>query len=187
MAASMDCRDDIFNKIERIYNFDGPGFRKQEFESDKFKKMNAKTINILPGGSLIGILMFNKNYKFIDADGIGLKEHYPTSWNIFGEFFEPAKQSRSSKHLQERICRSVEELKEEDVKNLLAAVLNFFARNNINSSNDFKNIKFNEYRALAKEIKDVDEKTKQLFFDVTRILFNPDSNKEEEKKKRFFS
>ena len=60
MSASMECRDDIFDRIETIYNFDGPGFRKEEFESDKFKRMNSKTINVLPEGSLIGILMLNK-------------------------------------------------------------------------------------------------------------------------------
>ncbi len=175
MSASMNCREDIFYRIEKIFNFDGPGFRKQEFESDRFERMNKKLENILPEGSLIGILMYNKNYEFIEADGVGFKEHYPTSWRTFGEFFVPSKQGISSKHVQERLYRSIDELKEEDVKTLLSSFRRFAIRNNINSSNDFKNIKFEELRTLGREIKDVDEKTKKLFFDIMRILFNPDS------------
>lgn len=175
MAASMDCSEAVFNRIEKIYNFDGPGFRKVEFESERFARMNQKVESILPGGSLIGILMYNKNYEFIEADGVGFKEHYPTSWNTFGEFFVPSKQSMSSKRVQERLYRSIDELKEDDVKTLLSSFRRFAIRNNINSSNDFKNIKFEELRALGKEIKDVDERTKKLFFDIMRILFNPDS------------
>ena len=181
MAAAMECDDKIFERIDKVYNFDGPGFRKQEFETDKFNRMNEKTINILPEGSLIGILMYNKNYHFINADGVGFKEHYPTSWNTFGEFFEPAKQGKSSKHIQESLYKSVEELKEEEVKKLLSAFTSFFIRNNINNSSDIKNIKFDEFRALAKEIKDVDENTKKLFFDIVRVLINPENNKENKK------
>ena len=183
MVASMEARDDIFNRIEKIYNFDGPGFRKPEFESDKFKKINSKTINILPEGSLIGILMYNKNYHFVNADGVGFKEHYPTSWNTFGEFFEPAKQGKSSKHIQESLYKSIDELKEEDSKKLLSAFTSFFIRNNIRNSSDIKNIKFDEFRTLAKEIKDVDENTKKLFFDIVRVLINPENNKEEKSKR----
>ena len=181
MTASMECAENIFSRIEKIYNFDGPGFRKQEFESEKYNRMAEKLENILPEGSLIGILMYNKNYQFIDADGVGFKEHYPTSWNTFGEFFIHAKQGRSSKHIQESLYKSIEELKEEDVKKLLSAVIRFFIRNNINNSSDIKNIKFDEFRALAKEIKDVDENTKKLFFDIVRVLINPDNGEKNKK------
>ena len=60
MAASMEVDNNIFNRIKKIYNFDGPGFRRQEIETEKFKRVNEKTINILPSGSLVGILMENQ-------------------------------------------------------------------------------------------------------------------------------
>lgn len=179
MTSSMECSNDIFDKIEKIYNFDGPGFRIVEFKTEKFKRMNKKTINILPEGSLVGILMQNSNYEFIKADGIGFKQHYPTSWNIFGEFFENSKQSKSSRQIQENLYKSNEEMKEEDVKRLLSVITDFFKRNNISSTSDFKNIKFDEFRALSRDIKDIDENTKKIFFEIVRVLINPNSNKKE--------
>ena len=46
MTASMEADEDIFSRINKIYNFDGPGFREKELNTDKFKRMNKKTINI---------------------------------------------------------------------------------------------------------------------------------------------
>ena len=178
MSASMECRDDIFDRIEKIYNFDGPGFRKNELESNKFKRMNAKTINILPEGSLVGILMLNKNYKFIEAEGVGFKQHYPTSWNVFGQFFKESNQNKSSKQIQASLDKSVEELKEDDVKKILALFAEFFLKNNISNTSDIKSIKFGEFRSLVRDIKGVDENTKKLFFEIVRILINPENNKE---------
>lgn len=177
MAASMECNDKIFNRIEKIYNFDGPGFRKQEIESNKFKRMNAKTINILPSGSLVGILMLNKNYEYIEAEGVGFKQHYPTSWNVFGQFFEKTKQSKASLQIEESLDKSVEELKEDDVKKILGLFADFFRKNNISNTNDIKAIKFDEFRAMIRDIKDIDENSKKLFFEIVKILINPD-NKE---------
>ena len=176
MAASMECNEKIFSRIEKIYNFDGPGFRKQELESEKFKRMNAKTINILPSGSLVGILMLNKNYEYIEAEGVGFKQHYPTSWNVFGEFFENSKQSKASLQIQESLDKSVEELKEDDVKKILGLFAEFFRKNNISNTSDIKAIKFDEFRAMIRDIKDIDENSKKLFFEIVKILINPDNN-----------
>ena len=155
------------------------GFRVKEFQSERFNRMNAKTVNILPESSLVGILMYNKNYKYIKADGVGFKQHYPTSWNVFGEFFDKSTQSKNSKQVQASLYKSVEELKEEDVKKILTIFTEFFFKNNISTTSDIKKIKFDEFRKLVKDIKDVDENTKKLFFEIVRILINPENNKEE--------
>ena len=178
MTASMESNDVVFNKIKKIYNFDGPGFRKQELETNKFARMNQKTVNILPKGSLVGILMNNKNYNYIDAEGVGFKQHYATSWQVFGQFFIKDKQNRSSKQIMESLQKSVDELKPEDVKKTLTSVMRFFKNNNITNTEDIKNMKFEDLKNMFKEIKDADEKSKELLMQIIRILINPNSAKE---------
>ena len=174
MASAMGCDNKIFKKIHKIYNFDGPGFRKNEFETEKFKKVNEITLNILPSGSLVGILLFNNNYQYIKAEGVGFKQHYPTSWNVFGEFFEKSKQNKSSKQIQLSLDKSVGELKEDDVKKILALFAEFFRNNNINNTSDMKAIKFDEFKSLVRDVKNIDENTKKLFFKIVKILLNPE-------------
>ena len=40
MASAMELSYSKFNKIKEVCNFDGPGFKKQEYESKKFKRPN---------------------------------------------------------------------------------------------------------------------------------------------------
>ena len=54
MVSAMETNDRIFNRIRNIYNFDGPGFRKDEFTGDKYAKMSQKLVNILPSASIVG-------------------------------------------------------------------------------------------------------------------------------------
>ena len=53
----------ILQRIKKIYNFDGPGFRKQEYESNKYQALTKKLVNIMPSGSLVGVLLYNDNYN----------------------------------------------------------------------------------------------------------------------------
>ena len=72
--------------FKNIINFDGPGFMKKEYDSDKFKKMSSKLINIIPSNSYIGVLMYNSEYVSIKTSARAMNVHYPIYWNTYGYF-----------------------------------------------------------------------------------------------------
>ena len=173
MASSMECDMRVFIKIRQIYNFDGPGFRKEIFQSKKFEAMSKKLTNILPDGSIIGILLNNKNYTFVKSNGIGGDKHRPFNWHIFGQFFVEEKISTYSKNLQESINKSVDQLDKEDMKMFIDTVYEFLKINNIRTIKELKSVKMSELKKMIEQIKDVDDETKKLFISVTKILLNP--------------
>jgi len=63
MASVMELSRPLFKKVKKVYNFDGPGFLKKEFDSLKYRELLPKLVNIIPTGSVVGSLLFNKNYK----------------------------------------------------------------------------------------------------------------------------
>lgn len=101
MASAMELSCDLFSKVRKVYNFDGPGFRKTEFESSKYSRLCKKLVNIIPESSAVGILLNNKNYMVIKSSSFALEQHYPISWNLFGQFFIPSTLSGLSKRLHE--------------------------------------------------------------------------------------
>lgn len=119
VIAAMEAPKWVFNRIQAIYNFDGPGLRKEEFESQKFKKIIPKLRNIIPSGSVVGVLLNNSEYKVIKSSTIGLKEHYPTTWSVFGEFFEEGKLSGVSQKMHESTTKGLESLDYEKTKEAL--------------------------------------------------------------------
>ena len=108
MVSAMEAGDRIWNRIRKVYNFDGPGFRKEEFESAKYKKLSTKLVSILPSGSIVGALLYNENYTVVKSSGIAVEEHILTRWNLFGEHFIEAKLSSVSLRLHEATTKGIE-------------------------------------------------------------------------------
>ena len=149
MVSSYLSKDSIFNRIKRIYNFDGPGFRKEEFNTDRFKSVNIKTSNYLPDGSLVGILLFNKKYSYLETNGIAFQKHYPFNWLMYGGVIN---------YKDYNLC--VNELDK------------FFKDNNIINTYDLQNIKFDKVVSLFNSYKNIDKNTRDIFIELIKsVLF----------------
>ena len=174
MSASMECKEEVFNKIKKIYNFDGPGFRKEQYNSEKYKKMKEKLYNVLPDGSLVGIIMYNDNYNFVKSSGIGVEKHNPINWHVFGQFFIEASLNESSKNIQENIYKSLEKLNDQDIQVFIDSLYDIFTKSDIRYISDLKKVKVSDIKNMIEQVKVTDEETKKLFVEVVKILINPD-------------
>ena len=126
MVSAMEQTISKFSKIKQVINYDGPGFRKCEFESDKYKKLLPKLINIIPTGSYIGTILYNKNYHVVTSSSHAINEHYPTSWNIFGTKFVTGKLSIGSKEIIKRTTIEMSKLDENKIKEIIENVFKVF-------------------------------------------------------------
>ena len=97
LVSSMELEDSLFNKITAIYNFDGPGLRLEEYNSLKYKRVLPKLNNIVPSMS-------------------AFEEHYPTSWNIFGQCFVLDELSKSSLQLHESTTTGIKDLENSKIE-----------------------------------------------------------------------
>lgn len=86
MVSSMELENSLLKKVKQIYNFDGPGLLKSEYQS-KYKRIKKKLVNIIPSNSMVGVLLYNENFKVIKSKNHMMETHYPSSWCLFGEFF----------------------------------------------------------------------------------------------------
>ena len=123
MASVMELSRPLFKKVKKVYNFDGPGFLKKEFNSLKYRELLPKLVNIIPTGSVVGSLLFNKNYTVVESCELAFNEHYPTTWGVFGEFFLEGTLSSVSKHLNESTTIGMDNLENEKVKEAIEMIL----------------------------------------------------------------
>ena len=148
MAAAMECSNGIFNKIKSVINFDGPGFRYEQFISDKYKRMSQKLINIIPTGSMVGALLENEDYMVIKSYEKGWSQHYTTTWLMFGDNFIPSKASLLSEELHKSTTVNVRNLDravlEETFETLFKKLGDDYARDFKIRAEDL----FNMYRGL---------------------------------------
>lgn len=153
MASTMELSDSKFNKIKEVCNFDGPGFKKQEYESKKFKRLKSKLLNVIPTGSVIGTILYNDNYKVVSSNEYAFDEHYPTSWKLFGQYFVEGKLSTISKQFHKNTSDGLETLDKEKLKKTIETSFKSFEKE---YSSDFTSISFNDIKNFYTNMKNVD-------------------------------
>lgn len=150
MVASMEAKK--FSKIKGILNLDGPGFRKKEYNSIKFKRMSKKLTTYVPRYSSIGMLMYNKDYNCVYTKVNPVYEHYPVFWNVFGSKFVDSKLSRVSEEVH-MVTINVD-IEEDRLRNVLE-----------NSFSKYKNKYNNNFglNDLVKILSDVQKEDKDIY------------------------
>ena len=88
--AGLNAPDEICDRIEKIYNFDGPGFLDDVWESAGYERIADRISTVIPTGSVVGLLLkYDKNYRVTRSSAKKyLYQHDAQTWNVLGCEFE---------------------------------------------------------------------------------------------------
>lgn len=171
IVASMFSNPLLKLKIKKIYNFDGPGLRKKEFNSSKYKSISNKIEHIVPNYSIIGLLLrHNNNIKSVKSSRKDLYAHSIFTWDVNGFNFTPTNLSRLSKNLDESIIMWLDQHNDQEREKIIKDIFNFLRENNITNTNQLSKIK--NLLTIIKNHKDIDVETRNLLANF--IKFNYD-------------
>ena len=119
--AFFNSRKDVKNKIKKVYNLDGPSFKNDKYDYDKYL---GKLIKFVPSDDTVGILMERSlNYTIIQTKNMGGGAHDPLNW-VFDKKTNRIKIGRSrklsaySKTLRITVRQWLEKYDEKEFKNL---------------------------------------------------------------------
>lgn len=87
--AAMNSSDEIAERIEGIYNFDGPGFLDDVWESALYARIAGKVSTVIPTGSVVGLLLkHDKHYRVTKSSAKNyLYQHDALTWEVEGTRF----------------------------------------------------------------------------------------------------
>ncbi len=88
--AAMNCPKEVQERIIKVYNMDGPGFRPEVLENNDYSAIEEKVIKIIPHSSVVGLVFEQSdNYKVIKSKALGLLQHDTYSWIVnYGRFVD---------------------------------------------------------------------------------------------------
>lgn len=87
--ASMNVAKKVQKRIVTIFNFDGPGLKKDQIESEQFNIIKNKINSYYPSFCLVGQLFYKKKqYQIISSNAKSFSQHDPFTWKINKETFE---------------------------------------------------------------------------------------------------
>lgn len=87
--ASVAAPSSLSDRIETIWNFDGPGFNHEAMETENFRHIQPKIKKMIPQTSIIGRLLENTTEpSVVKSNELGIMQHNPLSWQLEGRCFE---------------------------------------------------------------------------------------------------
>ena len=129
VAAALQADEKVREKIITVYDFDGPGFREKEFNSESFQKLIPKIKKYTPEVSVVGMILYSTpNYIVVKSNYKGILQHHAMSWQCFGSYFIPAKQSKNSIKFNNSIKEFLKNNTEEELKEFVKAIFEDIAQ-----------------------------------------------------------
>lgn len=178
MASSMSQPSEIFNKIKHVYNNDGPGFLDKEFESEKYKRMAKKLTVFVPEESVVGILLNNSNVSVIKSSAFSISQHYPTTWQCFGQFLIKGKLSASSEKIRQELNEWINDTTTENREMLINTFFDVLKESKITDFKQLSKLKPSEINEMFNKTKNIDDHTKNILLSTIKMFFKkPTSNK----------
>ena len=110
--AAVNTSGEIRNSIERLYNFDGPGFCYDITERKGYLELVPRMVKIVPESSVIGMLLEDRSeYRVIDSKMRGLFQHNGMFWQILGtRFVDIDRRSASSQFIDGTLRNWIKDL-----------------------------------------------------------------------------
>ena len=165
MCAGTEIPSGLRDKVKVIYNFDGPGFLKKEYEK-KFNLIKEKVVNIVPTGSVVGMCLYNDNFKSVKSKDLAFGEHYPVGWGVFGEFFVKTSLSRVSKQIHEMTTTNLDAV---DKKQLGETIEELCKGLGVDYDSDF-HLSISEIWEIIRNMKGIDPKVYKYLTSVMQTL-----------------
>lgn len=165
MCTGMEIPSGLRDKVKVIYNFDGPGFLKKEYDK-KFNLIKEKVVNIVPTGSVVGMCLYNDNFKSVKSKDLAFGEHYPVGWGVFGEFFVKTSLSRVSKQIHEMTTTNLDAV---DKKQLGETIEELCKGLGVDYDSDF-HLSISEIWEIIRNMKGIDPKVYKYLTSVMQTL-----------------
>ncbi len=110
-AAAM-AEEALQERIEAVYNFDGPGFIGDFFEREGYLRIRPKLRSVLPQYSMVGVLLpREKEVSIVDSQKSGPMAHNGFQWRVMGpRFLRCAEFGRGTRAFEDAIQKVLQDM-----------------------------------------------------------------------------
>lgn len=157
-------------KIKKVYNNDGPGLRKHEFNSLSYKSIKKKYIHIVPNHSMIGVLLHNDTYKVVASRKKGILAHDLYNWETFETNFKTCELSQRSKNIEKNLLSFISSHSDEELLSSTNKLFKILEDENI--SDTMKLTKVTSLIKVSHKFIRLDKDTKELIIELIFYTYN---------------
>lgn len=172
LYASIRCSDSEKERIQKVYNFDGPGLSKEILESEDYRKVEERILSVYPECSIVGMI-FNHPPKFeiAKSDEFIVMQHDAFSWEVLGtEFVLQEDFTEESRFFHKTFNEWKESLPPDQIKEFVDTIFGVILNTGATSVNDFNDEKLQYSAKTVHEMHKVDFKKRIEILKVANMF-----------------
>lgn len=171
--SAMNCIPGVQERIIKIYNMDGPGFRPEVLAECRYEEIADKVVKILPHSSMVGMI-FERDirYRVVESKTFGLAQHNPFTWLVEdGKFKEVDNIHDGSVLMNDAFNEWILTLDEQQMKTFVDTLYQIISASKADNLIDFMANWKKSMNGMAAALKEVDEQTARMLKAVVKSLF----------------
>lgn len=153
--------EELRNRVERIYDLDGPGFPMEVIGPEKRQEIEEKVIKIRPEGSIVGaIFQSTGQMKVVKCHKSGIKQHEAFTWLIYkGRFLPTPKVRMNVKHMDRTMNNLAMNLTREQRQRVVDFTFSLLQEIHADQVSDIGPLLVKEKETIARSLKELDVET----------------------------
>ncbi len=161
----------LFDRIEKIYSHDGPGFLPEVLETEAYQKIMQKVDKTVPEESIVGMLLNDGgNYTVVKSNESNIHQHNMFSWEIEDGKLAETELSKSSRSMGSAInewVNSVDVEKREEFVDTMYLLFDQLEVDTVREMNEDWSASFASMRKTAEQLP---PEKKELIFKIFYAL-----------------
>ena len=160
--------DGLADRVMRIYDFDGPGFKNATRLKHDYDRIKDKVCKIVPESSIVGVILEHPGtYRAVTSTAKGAFQHNPYSWVINDGDFEYVDDVKPASRLfRDAITTWMDELSPIELETVFGTIYDIIATTGAETTIELRKDKkapVNMLKALIDLPEDTKERMKALF------------------------
>lgn len=170
--ASAFCSPQIQERIQHVYNHDGPGFSAKILQTPGYQAITKRVETFVPQSSIVGMLMeHEEHYTVVSSTQVALWQHDPYSWQILGpDFVTLDGVDKQSIIFDAAIKNWIAELEPSQREAFIEAIFLILNTTNATSFKELNENRMHNAALIVKAINSTDKQTKAMLSEITHKL-----------------
>ena len=169
--SSMNCEEEVRERIISIYSHDGPGFRKELLDNSCYDKIKERIIKFVPKSAVVGMFGNAEEFEVVDCEKHGVKQHNPYNWIINDFEFERADHIGRYSMLQADAINSwASEMTKEKWALLSDQIFGVFESAGITNLNDFNDDFWGSLSRIRLAVDQMDDESRDKIREILSMF-----------------
>ena len=168
----------VQDRIIKVYNNDGPGFKSSRLKTKEYNAMQDKIDTIVPQTSIIGMLLeHEEEYIVIKSNETLIMQHDPYSWEVLGPDFVKMEGTTSSSQLIDTTLRQwLNDMTIEQREQFIDLLWEVIGASKAKSFSEMAENIFANAVKIGKKINQLDDKSKEILSTAFSMLIKSAKN-----------